>query len=141
LYEAGVLILDFPNIPPHLRDYVREAKHCYASGQELAMCILCRAILETSLNDLAYREWGRLGVEIKPDRSEVAQTSIRELINGLLKRDPVLKRRAHKVVDVCNRCVHPAAWAEPVVPVDPREFLQETLSVVQEIYKHTDFPR
>jgi len=54
LIEAKVLITPF-HVPAELREFIEEARQCYALGQHAAVQSLSRTVLEAAVNDVGVR--------------------------------------------------------------------------------------
>jgi len=139
LYETGVLVVGFPDIPPHLKEYVAEARRCYALQQHLAVTGLCRAILEISLNDLHHAREIEKGLDPQTPRVETAERRIRDLINDadIIPPNSELKKRCHRLVDRVIPAIHPSSHQDNQVGetrARAEEILRETLSIVSELY-------
>ena len=56
-YVANLALVDILvtplRIPPELRQFLTEARKCYALGYDVAVQSLCRTILEAAINDIA----------------------------------------------------------------------------------------
>ena len=52
LYNCGILIARIGSLPEFLKDFINEVRECFAFEKYLAVCALCRTILEISIRDL-----------------------------------------------------------------------------------------
>jgi hypothetical protein len=136
LLKTGVLVLPFSDLPPHLEEYVGEARYCHALQQYLALCVLCRIILEIVLNDVRHRRWIKNGDPRTP-RSETATHKISALINEITQAGDTLRVKMHRLKDVANVVVHPGSRSSEDVKMKKEQalkFLQETVSLVGDLY-------
>lgn len=56
LYDAGALIARAGSFPPNLSPVLQEVRECYALERYLAVCMLCRTVLEICVHDIYEAE-------------------------------------------------------------------------------------
>jgi hypothetical protein len=127
IFKVNTLILRAA-IPPSLRQYIFEARNCFALEQHNAVISMCRTILEAAAKDLCekkgfFKTHGEKVTKISP---EVFNQLIRAISSGKLKK------RARKIYyqDAC-----PVVHGDRLVNADEAlRVLRETTEVVQELY-------
>jgi len=137
LYETGVLVVGFPDIPPNLKDYVAEARECYAFYRYLAMNALCRAILEICVVDLRLRKEIEERGDARTPRAEMS-SNLSDLTD--IVQDRKLRKRCDRLVKRVLPAIHPATRSQNEVTrarEEAKETFKETLSIIHELYsKH-----
>ena len=127
IFKVNTLILR-TTIPPSLRQYILEARNCFALEQNNAVISMCRAILEAATKDLCEKKGF-----FEPHREKVIEINP-EVFNQLIGAisSGKLKRRAVKIYyrDAC-----PVVHGDRSVNADQAlRVLRETADVVQELY-------
>ncbi len=127
IFKVNTLILR-TTIPPSLRQYIFEARNCFALEQHNAVISMCRTILEAAAKDLCEKE-GYFEphvdkvIEINP---EVFNQLIRAISSGKLKR---------RAVKIYYRDACPVVHGDRSVNADEAlRILRDTTDVVQELY-------
>lgn len=127
IFKVNTLILR-TTIPPSLRQYIFEARNCFALEQHNAVISMCRTILEAAAKDLCEKEGffephGNKVIEINP---EVFNQLIRAISSGKLKR---------RAIKIYYRDACPVVHGDRSVNADEAlQVLRETTDVVQELY-------
>jgi len=133
LYETGVLVVGFRDIPPYLREYVAEARRSLVFQQYLAVCILCRAMLDISVNGIYHTDLIRRGLDSRTPRSETASTKVLKRIKEIV-RDEGLSKRLSALYRELSKVVHPPFLTEIITHEKAETFFKDTLSVVNQLY-------
>ena len=79
LYNCGVLIARIGSLPEFLKDFINEVRECFAFEKYLAVCALCRTILEISIRDLYDLEGFN---DKKSEEHAIAENYFREKKKG-----------------------------------------------------------
>ena len=127
IFKVNTLILR-TKIPEGLRQYILEARDCFALQQYNAVVSMCRTILEAAAKDLCekkgfFKPHGKNVIEINP---KVFNQLIKEVSGGKLKK------RAFKIYyrDAC-----PVVHGDHSMNADETlRVLRETMDVAQELY-------
>ena len=127
IFKVNTLILT-KKIPDLLRQYLIEARECFALQQHNAAVSMCRTILEAAAKNLCeeqgfFEPYGKNVIEINP-----------RVFNQLIKKVSTakLKKRAFKIYyrDAC-----PIIHGDRSINADEAlRVLRETIDVVQELY-------
>ncbi len=98
IFTVNTLILT-TKIPDGLRQYIMEARDCFALQQHNAVVSMCRTILEGAAKDLCEKKgffelYGKNVIEINP-----------KVFNQLIKKVSAgkLKRRAFRIYKICQK--------------------------------------
>lgn len=127
IFKVNTLILR-ATIPDELRQYINEARNCFAFQQYNATISLCRTILEAAAKDICekkgfFEPHGENVIEINPEK-----------FNQLIKSasSGKLKKRAVRLYyrDACP-VVH---GDKSVTSVEAINTLQKTTEIVQQLY-------
>jgi hypothetical protein len=131
LYEIGSLILGI-TVPPHLRQFVSEAKECYAFQQYNAVYSLCRTILEASVKHICEK------CGLLRDRTGKVITIESYRWDDLKNKAAVgdMRDNAGRIYQETSTLIH---GRKTITPKEARETFRETLKVVHSIYKHRGF--
>jgi hypothetical protein len=126
LYEIGTLVANL-SVPSSLKEYVSEARQCYAFQQYNAVYSLCRTIIETAIRNKCQRKG------IIPRRENVAEFinyHPGELINKATAGS--LREKAKEIYQKTSVLLH---GRKTVDSCEARKMFQETLKLVQEMEK------
>jgi len=127
LFKVNTLIFQ-AIIPTELRQYINEARNCFAFQQYNATISLCRTILEAAAKDICekkdfFKPHGNNVIEINPEK-------FNQLIKAISRGE--LKKRAVKLY---YREACPVVHGDPSVTSDQAlRILQHTTEVVQKLY-------
>ena len=126
IFKVNTLIF-ITKIPERLRQYIMEARDCFALQQHNAVVSMCRTILEAAAKDLCekkgfFKPHGKNVIEINP---KVFNQLIKNISGGKLKR------RAQTLYYHACSVIHGdlSMNADEALRV-----LRETMDVVQELY-------
>jgi hypothetical protein len=131
LYGLGTLIVT-ASIPERVRAYLAEARQCYAFQQFHAVLALCRAFIEATARDICEQR-GLIGAD------DTAVININErkfnpLISAIAKT-PLRKRANSLYYGLASPVVH---GARSVSEADAREAIEETLRLVEDLYRENE---
>jgi hypothetical protein len=126
LLRVNALISPVP-VPETLRQFVEEARQCYAFDQPNAVYSLSRTILETAVNDICVRI-GRMPKHVLQEDNFCEWPFSRRL--GLLSSGPC-HTRAYDHYKLLCRLVH---GGTTVTPGEALTALAETLGFVSQLY-------
>jgi hypothetical protein len=127
IFKVNTLIFR-TRIPESLRQYVMEARDCFALQQYNAVVSMCRTILEGAVKDLCekkgyFEPLGENVIEINP---KVFNQLVKEVSRGKLKR---------YAVKIYYRDACPVIHGDRSMNADDAlRVLRDTLDVVQELY-------
>ncbi|OGW50488.1 MAG: hypothetical protein A2Z50_01330 [Nitrospirae bacterium RBG_19FT_COMBO_42_15] len=134
LYEIGSLIVGI-SVPSALKEFVSEARTCFAFQQYNAVYSLCRTILEVGIRDICKRK----GI-IKTNKDNVInieeyQDNISQLINKI-STGALRKKIKHIYYHKTSFLIH---GHKTTTSKEAKEMLQETLEIVQNVYSYNGF--
>jgi len=127
IFKVNTLILQ-TTIPSALRQYILEARNCFALEQNNAVISMCRTILEAAAKDLCekkgfFEPHGEKVIEINP---EVFNQLIKAISKGKLKR---------RAIKIYYREACPVVHGDMSVKADQAlRVLRETTDVIQQLY-------
>jgi len=127
IFKVNTLILR-TKIPEGLRQYILEARDCFALQQHNAVVSMCRTILEAAAKDLCekkgfFEPHGKNVIEINP---KVFNQLIKEVSGGKLKK---------RALKIYFREACPVVHGDHSISGDEAlRVLRETMKVVQELY-------
>lgn len=131
--------LDIQGIPnERVRKYFEEAHRCYLYGFPVACAVLCRAIVESAINEIlslyATRGENPVPMEGKSGRSPELIESI-----GLAQQSGVLNEKgvvcAHDVRKFGNAAIHPGSDPRRFEQLAQRERIDEILANTREVLR------
>lgn len=134
LYNIGSLIVGI-SVPPALKEFVAEARACFAFQQYNAVYSLCRTILEVGIRDVCKRK----GI-IKTKKENLTyleqyQDNISQLIDKISKGG-LRKKIKHIYYSKTSFLIH---GHKTTTQKEAKEVLHETLKTVQEVYSYNGF--
>jgi hypothetical protein len=127
IFKVNTLIFR-TRIPESLRQYVMEARDCFALQQHNAVVSMCRTILEGAVKDLCekkgfFEPQGENVIEINP---KIFNQLLKEVSRGKLKR---------RAIKIYYRDACPVVHGDRSMNADDAlRVLRETMDVVQELY-------
>lgn len=126
-FKVNTLILQ-TTIPSALRQYILEARNCFALEQNNAVISMCRTILEAAAKDLCekkgfFEPHGENVIDINP-----------EVFNQLIKAISEGKIKKH-AINIYYREACPVVHGDKSVKADQAlRVLRETTDVIQQLY-------
>jgi hypothetical protein len=150
LYHAGALIARVGSLPVNLKSFLQEVRECYAFERYLAVCALCRTVLEISVKDIYNLEgFNDRDSEVHHIAAEYFDTkygsrdyktvenyniSLADARNVLCRLPEFkdFKWRIRNLQQVLNKVVH---GRETPGPGKAHELVKETLEIVHELYE------
>lgn len=134
LYEIGPMILGVV-VPPTLEDFAWEARECFALYRHVAVCSLCRTMIEIALKDISTRKNLVRRPEKSPNPSK--EYTLENLINRASGRNSSLRKSLHNIRRSTNEVIH----GERRIISDCREeheririLLRQTMKSIEELY-------
>ena len=126
LYDIGSLIVSI-TIPETLREYVSEARSCYAFQQYNAVYGLCRIILESAIRHTCERKGF---IERRGNVVDIESYKPAELINQAAKGD--LRQRLKEIYSKTSTLLH---GRKIIKSEDAKKMFRDTLKAAQDLYK------
>ena len=121
IFEIGSLVLNFKQLPTFLKDYINEAKQCYAFQQYLAVCSLCRSILEIAAKDICDK---RGFIE-----SDIAYFSFSKNIQKISSGE--IEKNLRALYSNASNVIHPKT---EITSTHAKEIFALTIRNVQDLY-------
>lgn len=160
LYHAGALIASVGELPDNLSPVLQEVRECYALERYLAVCTLCRTVLEISVDDIYAAEGLNNDLSdnyiyVKNNIQEGQRRQVSKILDSdetypeyfdpslfdqitmlcVLPKYKNLRGTLHNLRDKMNSLVHRGG-----IPGRKRakKFLTDTLQVVHQLYELSD---
>ncbi len=134
LYEIGPMILSVL-VPPALEDFAWEARECFALYRHVAVCSLCRTMIEIALKDISVRK----NLLRRPEKSPnpFKEYTLETLINRATAGNSSLRKSLHNIRMSTNEVIH----GERRILSDCREeheririLLRHTMQSIESLY-------